>query len=167
MASEHQGGSARVAAAKDLIEGLGGKMECFYFALGATDVYAIADLPDNASAAATALKVSAGGGATVRTVVLRTALKPTKPPPRTRHTARRGRSRRLAPLQFAAIRCVLNRRQGKGNEFGTTPPERWSRDSRMAGLAPAGPQHRHRNRAEATGGSDSFRVGQLGQRPRG
>jgi len=60
-----------VAAAKDLIEGLGGKMECFYFALGATDVYAIADLPDNASAAAAAaVTVSAGGGATVRTVAL-------------------------------------------------------------------------------------------------
>ena len=35
-------------------------------------VYAIADLPDNVSAAATALTVSAGGGATVRTVVLLT-----------------------------------------------------------------------------------------------
>ncbi|MGA3147132.1 MAG: GYD domain-containing protein [Acidimicrobiales bacterium] len=68
-----EGGSARVAAAKGLIEGMGGKMECFYFALGATDVYAIADLPDNASAAAAALTVSAGGGATVRTVALLTA----------------------------------------------------------------------------------------------
>ena len=68
-----KGGSARVAAAQDLIEGLGGKMECFYFALGGTDVYAIADLPDNVSAAAAALTVSAGGGATARTVVLLTA----------------------------------------------------------------------------------------------
>lgn len=68
-----KGGSARVAAAKDLIEGLGGKMECFYFALGRTDVYAIADFPDNTSAAAAALTVSASGGATVRTVVLLTA----------------------------------------------------------------------------------------------
>jgi uncharacterized protein with GYD domain len=68
-----QGGSARVAAAKDLIEGLGGKMESFYFAFGGTDVYAIADLPDNVSAAAAALTVCAGGGATARTVVLLTA----------------------------------------------------------------------------------------------
>lgn len=68
-----KGGSARLAAAKELVEGLGGKMESFYFAFGKTDVYAIADLPDNASAAAAALTVSAGGGATVRTVVLLTA----------------------------------------------------------------------------------------------
>jgi uncharacterized protein with GYD domain len=67
------GGSARLAAAKELIEGVGGKMEAFYFAFGGTDVYAIADLPDSSSAAAAALTVSAGGGATVRTVVLLTA----------------------------------------------------------------------------------------------
>ena len=68
-----KGGSARVAAAKELIEGLGGKMESFHFALGGTDVYAIADFPDNVTAAAAALTVSAGGGATARTVVLLTA----------------------------------------------------------------------------------------------
>ncbi len=68
-----KGGSARAAAGKDLIEGLGGKMESFYFALGSTDVYAIGDFPNNTSAAAAALTVAAGGGATVRTVVLLTA----------------------------------------------------------------------------------------------
>ena len=62
-----------MAAAKELIEGLGGKMESFYFAFGSTDVYAIADFPDNVSAAAAALTVCAGGGATARTVVLLTA----------------------------------------------------------------------------------------------
>ncbi len=68
-----KGGSARVAVATELIEGLGGKLESFYFAFGDTDVYAIADFPDNVSAAAAALAVSAGGGATERTVVLLTA----------------------------------------------------------------------------------------------
>ena len=68
-----KGGSARVAAAKELVEGLGGKLESFYFAFGTTDVYAIADFPDNVSAAAAAVAVSAGGGATARTVVLLTA----------------------------------------------------------------------------------------------
>jgi uncharacterized protein with GYD domain len=68
-----KGGSARVAAATELIEGLGGKIESFYFAFGDTDVYAIADFPDNVSAAAAALTVSAGGGATARTVALLTA----------------------------------------------------------------------------------------------
>ena len=67
------GGSARVAAASELIEGLGGKIECFYFAFGATDVYVVADFPDNESAAAAALTVCAGGGATARTVLLLTA----------------------------------------------------------------------------------------------
>jgi len=67
------GGSARVAAAKELIEGLGGTLESFYFAFGRTDVYAVADFPDTVSAAAAALSVSAGGGATVRTVALLSA----------------------------------------------------------------------------------------------
>jgi len=68
-----QGGSARVAAATELIEGLGGKIESFYFAFGNADVYLIADFPDNVSAATAALTVCAGGGATARTVVLLTA----------------------------------------------------------------------------------------------
>jgi len=67
-----EGGSARVAAASALIEGLGGKVESFYFGFGTTDVFVIVDMPDNVSAAAAALAVSAGGGATSRTVVLLT-----------------------------------------------------------------------------------------------
>ena len=68
-----EGGSARVAAATALVEGLGGKVESFHFAFGGTDVYVIVDMPDNVSAAAAALAVSAGGGATARTVILLTA----------------------------------------------------------------------------------------------
>jgi len=41
--------------------------------IGETDVFIIADLPDNASAAALALKVGAGGLVTIRTTVLLTA----------------------------------------------------------------------------------------------
>lgn len=67
-----EGGSARVAAATVLIEGLGGKVESFYFAFGRTDIFVVADFPDNVSAAAAALTVSAGGGATARTVALLT-----------------------------------------------------------------------------------------------
>ncbi|MGO8872394.1 MAG: GYD domain-containing protein [Acidimicrobiales bacterium] len=67
-----EGGSARVAAATELIEGLGGKIESFNFAFGGTDAYVIADFPDNTSVAAAALTVCAGGGATVRTTVLLT-----------------------------------------------------------------------------------------------
>ena len=47
-------------------------MEHFYFAFGEHDAFAVADLPDNESAAAFALAVSEAGGASVRTLVLLT-----------------------------------------------------------------------------------------------
>lgn len=40
-----EGGSDRVAAAREAIEGLGGKIDSFYFAFGETDVYVVADYP--------------------------------------------------------------------------------------------------------------------------
>jgi uncharacterized protein with GYD domain len=67
-----KGGSARKAAASAAAKSVGGKVDSFYFAFGGTDVFVIADLPDNESAAALALNVTAGGGAQVRTVVLLT-----------------------------------------------------------------------------------------------
>lgn len=67
-----QGGSARKAAAAAAAKSAGGKVESFHFAFGSTDVFVIADLPSNAAAAALALTVSAGGGATVRTTALLT-----------------------------------------------------------------------------------------------
>ncbi len=67
-----QGGSAREAAARTATESVGGTMDSFLFAFGGTDVYVVADLPDNTSAAALALAVSAGGGATTTTHVLLT-----------------------------------------------------------------------------------------------
>jgi uncharacterized protein with GYD domain len=67
-----KGGSARQKAAEAAAKSVGGSLDCFYFAFGGTDVYTIADLPDNEAAAALALTVTAGGGAQVRTVVLLT-----------------------------------------------------------------------------------------------
>src|SRR6266480_3666157 len=67
-----KGGSARKAAASAAAKSVGGKVDSFYFAFGGTDVYCVVDMPDNESAAALALTVSAGGGAAVRTVVLLT-----------------------------------------------------------------------------------------------
>ena len=67
-----QGGSARRAAAEAAATSVGGKIDDFYFAFGGTDVFVIADFPDNVAAAAVALAVSAGGGATSRTTVLLT-----------------------------------------------------------------------------------------------
>ena len=55
-----KGGAARKAAAAAAAKSAGGKVESFYFAFGDTDVYVVADMPDNASAAALALTVSGG-----------------------------------------------------------------------------------------------------------
>ncbi len=66
------GGSKRRAAAESALKGVGGKLEAFYFALGETDVYAVADVPDNASAAAISLAVSGSGAVNARTTVLMT-----------------------------------------------------------------------------------------------
>ena len=48
------GGSRRDAVAK-MAEGVGGKLESFYFAFGERDAYVIVDLPDNESAMAVAI----------------------------------------------------------------------------------------------------------------
>ena len=67
-----EGGSARRAAVEKAIAGCGGRLESFYFAFGDVDAYVVADLPDNASAAALALAVGGSGRASTRTVVLLT-----------------------------------------------------------------------------------------------
>jgi uncharacterized protein with GYD domain len=66
------GGSKRRAAAKTLVESLGGKIDCFYFAFGETDAVVIADFPDGASAAAASLTISATGAVSGRVTVLLT-----------------------------------------------------------------------------------------------
>lgn len=65
-----KGGTARREAAEAAARSVGGTIDSIYFAFGGTDVYAIADVPDNTAAAALALSVTAAGGATVETVVL-------------------------------------------------------------------------------------------------
>jgi uncharacterized protein with GYD domain len=65
-----EGGSSRRDAVAKAVESVGGRLERFYFAFSDRDAFVIADLPDNQSAAAVALAVSAAGGARVRTVVL-------------------------------------------------------------------------------------------------
>lgn len=64
------GGSARRAAVEKMVNDAGGTLESFYFAFGDDDVYAVAELPDHASAAAVALAVNASGAVNLRTVVL-------------------------------------------------------------------------------------------------
>jgi uncharacterized protein with GYD domain len=65
-----EGGTGRRAAAAKAVEGLGGKVESFYYAFGDVDAYVIFDVPDNVSAAALALAVGQSGGINTKTVVL-------------------------------------------------------------------------------------------------
>jgi uncharacterized protein with GYD domain len=64
--------SGRRQAVTTAIEGLGGKVEAFYNALGADDAYVIADLPDNSTAAALGIAVSVAGLVRTRTTALLT-----------------------------------------------------------------------------------------------
>jgi uncharacterized protein with GYD domain len=64
--------SGRSAAAKKAAESLGGKAEAVYFTFGESDVIVIADFPDNVSAAALAIAVSASGMLHIKTTPLLT-----------------------------------------------------------------------------------------------
>jgi uncharacterized protein with GYD domain len=65
-----EGGTARRNAAEQALKSVGGKLESFYFAFGADDVFAIVDLPDAASAAGASLVINASGAINLKTVVL-------------------------------------------------------------------------------------------------
>jgi uncharacterized protein with GYD domain len=65
-----EGGSSRRAIVEKLVKSLGGTVEAFYYAFGETDLYVIADVPDNVSMTAIALTVNATGTVTVKTTVL-------------------------------------------------------------------------------------------------
>jgi uncharacterized protein with GYD domain len=67
-----EGGSSRRDVVEKLIKSLGGTMEAFYYAFGETDLFVIAEVPDNTSMAAIALTVTATGTVTVRTTMLLT-----------------------------------------------------------------------------------------------
>lgn len=68
-----EGGTHRRAFIEQLVKELGGNVESFHFAFGDDDVYVIADLPNDATAAAISLTASASGAASVKTVKLLTA----------------------------------------------------------------------------------------------
>ncbi|MGH8122078.1 MAG: GYD domain-containing protein [Rudaea sp.] len=67
-----EGGTSRHAAVKEAVKSVGGTIESFYFAFGESDVYVIADLPDNVSMAALALATGASGTVRTKTTVLLT-----------------------------------------------------------------------------------------------
>jgi len=68
-----EGGSARRAAVEKLFGSVGGKVEAYYYAFGDTDLFVIADVPDNITAAALSLIVNAAGAATAKITVLLTS----------------------------------------------------------------------------------------------
>ena len=69
---QREGGSSRRDVVAKLAESVGGRIESFYFGFGDSDVYVIAELPDNESATAIALTVNASGGTNLKTTVLLT-----------------------------------------------------------------------------------------------
>ena len=67
-----EGGTGRKKAVEAAVHALGGKLETFYFAFGSTDVYAIVDVPDNATAVTLAMGVASTGTVRTTTTVLLT-----------------------------------------------------------------------------------------------
>jgi uncharacterized protein with GYD domain len=67
-----EGASSRKATITQLASSLGGTLETLYFGFGESDVYVIAELPNNETAAALSLAVTASGAAQVKTTVLMT-----------------------------------------------------------------------------------------------
>jgi uncharacterized protein with GYD domain len=64
--------SGRRQAITAAVEGVGGKLEALYFALGEDDAYLIVDMPDHASLAALGIAASATGLVRTRTTALMT-----------------------------------------------------------------------------------------------
>ncbi len=65
-----EGGSSRKAVVQKSLEGLGGRLEAFYYSLGPNDIVVICDVPDTVSAVGLSLAVNTGGGAHVSTTPL-------------------------------------------------------------------------------------------------
>lgn len=69
----HDSATHRAAVGKTAVESLGGKIEETYWAFGDYDLIAIADFPDNATAAAFCMQLTASGALTTKTTPLMTA----------------------------------------------------------------------------------------------
>jgi uncharacterized protein with GYD domain len=62
-----EGGSKRRKVVDTAVKKMGGKLESFYYALGDSDVYAVAEFPDTVSAVALSVAIAASGA--VRTTL--------------------------------------------------------------------------------------------------
>ncbi len=67
-----EGAVSRREYISKLVADLGGTVESFYWAFGEHDLYAIADMPDNQTAAGVAMTVGASGAVSIETTVLLT-----------------------------------------------------------------------------------------------
>ena len=67
-----EGGSSRKAAAEAAAKSVGGSLESMYYALGDTDCYVIADMPNHHAATALALTLNATGRVKIKTTMLMT-----------------------------------------------------------------------------------------------
>ena len=65
-----EGGSSRSDTVTKMIEGMGGKLETFYYTFGERDVIAIYSAPDEISALALAMAVNQSGKVSIRTTPL-------------------------------------------------------------------------------------------------
>jgi uncharacterized protein with GYD domain len=65
-----EGGTGRQKAVETLIAGLGGHLVSLDYAFGDDDVYAMCELPDDETAAAMSLRITASGAVNVKTVKL-------------------------------------------------------------------------------------------------
>jgi uncharacterized protein with GYD domain len=67
-----EGGTKRRETVAQAIEGMGGKLESFYYAFGDYDVVGVVDMPDNVSSVAFSMMVNASGAINAKTTVLLT-----------------------------------------------------------------------------------------------
>ena len=67
-----EGGSKRRETVANLIAGMGGTLESFYYAFGEDDVVGMVDMPDNVSVAAISLMINASGAIALKMTVLLT-----------------------------------------------------------------------------------------------
>ena len=67
------GAKSRVDAVTGMIEALGGRLESLYYAFGDTDVFVIAEAPDDDTITALTLAINSSGAVSIRTTKLLTA----------------------------------------------------------------------------------------------
>jgi uncharacterized protein with GYD domain len=67
-----EGGSSRRKTVEEMVKGLQGTLEAFYYAFGASDVFLIVDMPDAVTAAAVSLAINQTGAVQLKSHVLMT-----------------------------------------------------------------------------------------------